>query len=131
GELSVPRWPGVCEAFVRHAPEKESVARVGLVDLEVVSFLTSVDLEAPAAVLVVLGATRVFDDAVHRDELRYHDPSHGYLRVGNQSRNASIIEPTSPRACRTWSTSRRKPARLQFARPRGTSSRSARRGPRT
>src|SRR5215208_417224 len=93
GELSFPRWPRIREAVVRHAPEEECVGRHRLVELELVSLFAPVELKAPTAVLVILGATRVFDDAVHRHELCDHDLSHGYLRVsGDESRNSSTIE---------------------------------------
>ena len=38
---------------------------------------TALELEGPAAALHALGAARVLEDAVERDELRYDDPAHG------------------------------------------------------
>ena len=59
------------------AAEQQRVGAHRLVDLELVALVAAVDLEAPAFVLEALASAGCLDDAVERDELGYHDSSHG------------------------------------------------------
>jgi hypothetical protein len=76
GELAIPGRPGCREAFVGPPTQKERLRGHRLVELELVAFLAPLDLEGPAAVLVVLPAAGGFHDAVQRHELGYDDASH-------------------------------------------------------
>jgi hypothetical protein len=64
------------EAFVGHAPQQEGVGGGQLVELELVALCSAVDLEGPASSVGFPGASRVFDDALQRHELRHDHPSH-------------------------------------------------------
>src|SRR4051794_660865 len=76
GEVAGARGPGFGKALVCDAAEQQRLRLVQLVDLELVALVAAVDLEGPAAVLVVLGAARILHHAVERHELRHHDPAH-------------------------------------------------------
>jgi hypothetical protein len=76
GELALARRPGFGEALVGLPAEQQRGGVHRLVELELVAVLAALELERPTAVLVVLGAARVLDDAVDRDELGDHDLAH-------------------------------------------------------
>src|SRR5207237_969618 len=57
-------------------PQQQGLGTEGLVELEFVALLSSIDLERPTCMLVALTSARGLHDAVERDELTDHDPSH-------------------------------------------------------
>ena len=58
------RGPRLGEALVGDAPEQLRVSGHQLVELELVALLAAVELERPAAVLVLLAAARILDHTV-------------------------------------------------------------------
>jgi len=58
------RRPGRGEPLVRHPPEQHGLGLERLVQLELVAFVTAVELERPTAVLEVLGSSGVLHHAV-------------------------------------------------------------------
>jgi hypothetical protein len=79
GELPLALGPGGREALVGPPAEQQRGRAPRLVQLELVALVTTIDLERPPPVLVVLRATRVLDHAVERDELGHHDAAHDVL----------------------------------------------------
>jgi hypothetical protein len=75
-ELAAARRPGGCEAFVGDSPEKQRSRGHHLVQLELVSVGTALELERPATSLEALGPARILRYPVHGDELRYDELAH-------------------------------------------------------
>src|SRR6266508_3973781 len=84
GELPVALGPSRREALVGPPAEQQRGGAHRLVQLELVALLTTVDLEGPPTVLVVLPATRCLDDPVERDELGHDYPAHDVLLGATQ-----------------------------------------------
>src|SRR5215510_10686456 len=89
-ELALPRWPGRGKSLVGHTSQQKRLGVEGLIQLELVAGLATIELEGPTAVLVVLSSTRVLHDAVERDEFGYDDPGH------SASPQIEKLAPTGP-----------------------------------
>jgi len=47
GELTIPRRPGLGEALIGHPAQQQRLGLQGLVELELVSLVATIDLETP------------------------------------------------------------------------------------
>src|SRR5688500_6338499 len=74
GELALALRPGAGEALIGSQPYLQGVCLPRLVQLELIPFVSAVELEGPTRVLESRLAPWRLHDAVERYELRHHDP---------------------------------------------------------
>jgi hypothetical protein len=89
-ELALARGPRLGEPLVGLPAQQLDVGLHQLVELEPVAVLAAVVVKAPAAVLEVLGSTRILEHAVDRDELGHHQLAHSVsLRFGPHTQDSA------------------------------------------